>query len=92
MAIVGDGLERLSATGRSASPGPLPGPAGRLAAGLALAYVLSRDPASAFTTAARKRSPELTGAADALIEAGVFAMAASGMTWAQAAPKLLAAV
>jgi hypothetical protein len=70
----------------------LPGPAGRLAAGLALAYVLSRDPASAFTTAARERSPELTGAADALIEAGVFAMAASGMTWAQAAPKLLAAV
>ena len=72
--------------------GPFPGPAGRLAAGLALAYVLSRDPASAFATAARQRSPELTGAADALIEAGVFAMAASRMTWARAAPNLLAAV
>ena len=72
--------------------GPAPGWASRLAADLALAYVLSRDPASAFATAARQRSPELTGAADALIEAGVFAMAARRMTWAQAAPKLLAAV
>jgi hypothetical protein len=72
--------------------GPALGPAGRLAIGLALAYVLSRDPASAFATAVRQRSPELTGAVDALIEAGVFAMAASRMTWAQAAPKLLAAV
>jgi tRNA(adenine34) deaminase len=72
--------------------GPAPGPAGRLAAGLALAYTLSRDPASAFTTVARQRSPELAGAADALIEAGVFAMAASRMAWAQAAPELLAAV
>jgi hypothetical protein len=69
-----------------------PGPAGRLAAGLALAYTASRDPASAFMIAARQRSPELTGAADALIEAGVFAMAASRMTWARAAPNLLAAV
>jgi tRNA(adenine34) deaminase len=72
--------------------GPAPGPAGRLAAGLALAHTLSRAPTSTFTVAARDRSPELTGAADALIESGVFAMAASRMTWPQAAPKLLAVV
>jgi tRNA(adenine34) deaminase len=72
--------------------GPADGPAGRLAAGLALAHTLSRSPAGGFSTVARRRAPELTGCADALIEAGLFEMAASAVPWTEAAPALLAAI
>jgi tRNA(adenine34) deaminase len=72
--------------------GPAEGPAGQLAAALPLAFTLNRSPAGGFAKAARERAPELTGAADALIEAGLFDLRASAVPWPQAAQDLLAAL
>jgi tRNA(adenine34) deaminase len=72
--------------------GPRPGPAGRLASGLALAHTLTQRPAGGFALAARARGPELSAYADALVHAGVFEMAAYDVPWVEAVPALLAAV
>ncbi len=72
--------------------GPADGPAGQLAAAMPLAFTLARSPAGGFAKAARERAPDLTGAADALIAAGLFGLAASAVPWPEAAAELLAAV
>jgi tRNA(adenine34) deaminase len=72
--------------------GPADGPAGLLAAALPLAFTLARSPAGGFAKAARQRAPELTAAAGALVEAGLFDLRASAAPWPEAAADLLAAL
>ena len=72
--------------------GPREDSVGRLASGLALAFVLRKNPDGQFATAFRHLRPDLAAAAGALIEAGLFDLLGRGLRWEQAAPALLAAV
>lgn len=71
--------------------GPRNDSVGRLASGLALAFVLGRNPGARFAAAYRERRPDLAAAAHRLIAAGALKMAAQRVTWERAAPPLLAA-
>lgn len=72
--------------------GPRTDQVGRLAAGLGVAFYLRRRPDSAFVAAYRRLRPDLAAAAEALVGAGLFDLAAQDLAWAQVAPALLAAV
>lgn len=72
--------------------GPLEDETGRLASGLVAAYHLRRGPAGRFVAAWREERPDLLDAGVALIEAGLFELAADQQPWEAVAPALLAAV
>jgi tRNA(Arg) A34 adenosine deaminase TadA len=72
--------------------GPREDGVGRLAAGLAFAFVLGRHPGGEFAAAFRRLRPDLAAAGDALIDAGLRDLAAGGVPWEQAGLALLAAV
>lgn len=72
--------------------GPRTDRAGRLAAGLAVAYQQRRRPDGPFISTLRKLRPDLLAAGAALVDAGLFERAAGREPWAQAADLLLAAV
>jgi tRNA(Arg) A34 adenosine deaminase TadA len=72
--------------------GPRTDRAGRLAAGLAVAYQQRRRPDGTFISAIRKLRPDLLAAGAALIDAGLFERAARREPWQQVAESLLAAV
>jgi tRNA(adenine34) deaminase len=72
--------------------GPRADETGRLASGLVAAYHLQRRPAGRFVAAWRSARPDLLDAGAALIEAGLFELAADRQPWEMAAPALLAAV
>jgi tRNA(Arg) A34 adenosine deaminase TadA len=72
--------------------GPRTDRAGRLAAGLVVAYQQRRRPGGPFISAFQKLCPELLAAGEALVHAGLFERAAKRQPWAQAADALLAAV
>jgi tRNA(Arg) A34 adenosine deaminase TadA len=71
--------------------GPREDTAGRLAAGLHLAYFLRRNPAGPCATVHRELRPDLMAAADSMIAAGLFELAARDRPWAEVADRLLAA-
>jgi tRNA(Arg) A34 adenosine deaminase TadA len=77
---------------RIAVNGPRADQAGRLAAALAAAYHLRSRPQGRYVTAYRERRPDMVATATALIEAGMFEMADQRLGWAEAGPRLLAAV
>jgi tRNA(adenine34) deaminase len=72
--------------------GPRADEAGRLAAGLVAAWHLRRRPAGRFVAAWRSVRSDLLDAGAALIEAGMFELAADRQPWEAAAPVLLASV
>jgi tRNA(adenine34) deaminase len=72
--------------------GPRPDETGRLASGLAVAYHLRHRPDGRYVAAYRELSPELLAIGAALIEAGLFELAADRRRWPVAAPVLLTAV
>jgi len=72
--------------------GPREDGVGRLAAGLAFAFALGRNPAGQFVAAFRQLRPDLAAAGDALIDAGLHDLTRGGVPWEQAGPALLAAV
>jgi tRNA(Arg) A34 adenosine deaminase TadA len=72
--------------------GPRDDAAGRLAAGLHLAYFLRRNPAGPCATTHRELRPDLAAAAESMIAAGLFELAAADRPWAEVADQLLAAV
>jgi tRNA(Arg) A34 adenosine deaminase TadA len=72
--------------------GPRADQAGRLAAGLVIAYQLRRRPEGRFIATYREQCPELMVAAEALVEDGVFDRADRQQPWAQVAESLLAVV
>jgi tRNA(adenine34) deaminase len=72
--------------------GPREDSVGRLASGLALAFVLRRNPDGQFAAAFRHLRPDLAAAAQALMAAGLFDLVSRGLPWDEAAPALLAAV
>jgi tRNA(adenine34) deaminase len=72
--------------------GPRADETGRLASGLVAAYHLRRRPAGRFVAAWRSARPDLLDAGAALVEAGMFELAAERQPWEAAAPALLAAV
>jgi tRNA(Arg) A34 adenosine deaminase TadA len=72
--------------------GPRSDRAGRLAAGLVVAYQQRRRPGGSFIDTYRRLRPDLLAAGDALIDAGLFDLATRQQPWAQVADALLAAV
>jgi len=74
--------------------GPRDDAAGRLAAGLHLAYFFRRNPAGPCAIAHRELRPDLAAAADSMMAAGLFELAAGERPrpWAEVAGRLLAAV
>ena len=72
--------------------GPRDDAAGRLAAGLHLAYFVRRNPAGPCATVHRELRPDLAAAADSLLAAGLFELAAAERPWPEVAGRLLAAV
>ncbi len=72
--------------------GPCADETGRLASGLAVAYHLRHRPNGWYVAAYRRVSPGLLAVGAALIEAGLFELAAERQPWPWAAPALLAAV
>jgi tRNA(Arg) A34 adenosine deaminase TadA len=72
--------------------GPREDAAGRLAAGLHLAYFLRRNPAGACATVHHELRPDLVAAAESMIAAGMFELAERDRPWAEVAGRLLAAV
>lgn len=72
--------------------GPRDDRVGRLASGLPLAFVLSRNPGGKFASAYRQRRADLAACADALVRAGLFELSGGQVPWSEAAPRLLAAV
>jgi tRNA(Arg) A34 adenosine deaminase TadA len=72
--------------------GPRTDRAGRLAAGLVVAYQLRRRPDGPFIAAFRNLRPDLLAAGAALVDAGIFERAARREPWGQVAESLLAAV
>jgi tRNA(adenine34) deaminase len=72
--------------------GPDETAAGRLAAGLHVAFFLRRRPGGPCVTAHRQHRPDLVAAAEALVSAGVFGLAERQLPWAAVAARLLAAV
>ncbi len=71
--------------------GPRAGETGRLASGLAAAYHLRHRPDGNYVAAYRRVCPDLLAVGTALIDAGMFELAAEGQPWSVAAPALLAA-
>ncbi len=72
--------------------GPRTDRAGRLAAGLAVAFQLRRRPDGPFIATYRELRPELLAAGEPLVDAGIFDRAARQLPWAKVADSLLAAV
>jgi tRNA(Arg) A34 adenosine deaminase TadA len=72
--------------------GPRTDRAGRLAAGLAVAYQQRRRPDGPFIAAFAKLRPDLLAAGAALVDAGLFEREARREPWGQVAESLLAAV
>jgi tRNA(Arg) A34 adenosine deaminase TadA len=72
--------------------GPRADRAGRLAAGLVVAYQQRRRPNGPFLAAYRELRPDLLAAGVALVDAGLFERAARRESWAQVAESLLAVV
>ena len=72
--------------------GPRTDRAGRLAAGLVVAYQQRRRPDGTFISALRKLRPDLLAAGAALIDAGLFERAARREPWGQVEESLLAVV
>lgn len=72
--------------------GPRDDEVGRLAAGLPMAFALSRNPDGKFASAFRERRADLAACADALVRVGLFGLASRRVPWSEAAPALLAAV
>ena len=72
--------------------GPRDDAAGRLAAGLHLAYFLRRNAAGPCATVHRELRPDLAAAADSVMTAGLFELAAGEQPWSEVADQLLAAV
>jgi tRNA(adenine34) deaminase len=72
--------------------GPREDHVGRLGAGLTVAFQLRRRPAGPFIAAHRDLRPDLLAAGEALIDAGLFDLAAGQLPWAQVADSLLAVV
>jgi tRNA(adenine34) deaminase len=72
--------------------GPREDAAGRLAAGLHVAFFLRRRPAGPCATAHRELRPDLVDAAESLIAADLFGLAERERPWAEVAEPLLAAV
>jgi tRNA(Arg) A34 adenosine deaminase TadA len=92
----GAAAQRITTRYTSRVPLALSGPredaAGRLAAGLHLAYFLRRNPAGSCATVHRELRPDLVAAAESMIAAGLFDLAANDRPWAAVAGELLAAV
>jgi tRNA(adenine34) deaminase len=72
--------------------GPRTDRAGRLAAGLAVAYQQRRRPDGPFIAAVSRLRPDLLAAGAALVDAGLFERAAQREPWTQVAESLLAAM
>jgi tRNA(Arg) A34 adenosine deaminase TadA len=72
--------------------GPREDAAGRLAAGLHVAFFLRRNPAGACATVHRELRPDLVDAAESLIAADLFGLAERQRPWDAVAEPLLAAV
>lgn len=72
--------------------GPRTDRAGRLAAGLVVAFQLRRRPDGPFIGTYRELRPDLLAAGESLVDAGLFDRAARQLPWAQVADSLLAAV
>ncbi len=72
--------------------GPRADRAGRLAAGLVVAYQQRRRPGGTFISALGELRPDLLAAGAALVDAGLFERAARHQPWEQVAESLLAAV
>jgi tRNA(Arg) A34 adenosine deaminase TadA len=72
--------------------GPRADRAGRLAAGLVVAYQQRRRPNGPFLAAYRELRPDLLAAGVALVDAGLFERAARRESWTQVAESLLAVV
>ncbi len=72
--------------------GPRDDAAGRLAAGLHLAYFLRRNPTGPCATAHRDLRPDLAAAAESMMAVGLFELAARDRPRAEVAEQLLAAV
>jgi tRNA(adenine34) deaminase len=83
---------RYTSRVRLALSGPREDAAGRLAAGLHLAYFLRRNPAGSCATVHRELRPDLVAAAESMIAAGLFELAARDRQWAEVAGELLSAV
>jgi tRNA(adenine34) deaminase len=71
--------------------GPRPDEIGRLASGMVAAYQLRRRPDGRYVTAFRNVRPHLLAVGAALMEAGMFELAADRRPWSEAGPALLAA-
>jgi tRNA(adenine34) deaminase len=72
--------------------GPREDATGRLAAGLHLAFFLRRNSAGPCATVHRELRPDLVAAAESMIAAGLFELAAGDRPWAEVGERLLAAV
>ncbi len=72
--------------------GPRTDRAGRLAAGLVVAYQQRRRPDGPFISTFRQLRPELLAVGAALVDAGLFERAALGEPWEQVAESLMTVV
>lgn len=72
--------------------GPRADSFGLLAAGLHMAFFLRRKPSSHVMSVHRQLRPDLAEAGEALVGAGLFDLAAGGVTWSAAVGRLLSVV